>query len=75
MNPILQQMMPKNNMLNQLRGLKQMLGGNPQAMYDKMLRENPQFKSFVEANQNKSPEQIAKDYGIDFNQIRQFFNH
>ena len=34
---------------------------NPQAMYDKMLRENPQFAQFVETNKGKTPEDIAKE--------------
>ena len=49
-----------------------MMNGNPQAFYNNMLNSNPQFKAFVDANKNKSPEQIAKDYGIDFNMIKQF---
>lgn len=39
--------------------------GNPQAMYDDMLKNNPQFAKFVEETKGKKPEDIAKAYNID----------
>lgn len=36
------------------------------------MRTNPQFASFYRQNQGKSPEQIAKEYGIDENVLRMF---
>lgn len=47
-------------------------GKNPQAVYNMMMQSNPQFAQFVNQNQGKSLEQIAKDYGVDFNLIKQF---
>ena len=39
--------------------------GDPQSTYEKMMRENPQFKDFVEKNKGRNPDDIAKDYNID----------
>jgi hypothetical protein len=36
-----------------------------------MLRTNPQFARFVRENAGKSPEQVAQEHGIDFEQVRQ----
>lgn len=47
---------------------------NPNAVYEKMMASNPQFKEFVEKNKGKSPEQIAKEYGIDFNLVKNVIN-
>ena len=67
MNPILQGM--KNNRLHDIiRAVK----GDPQGMYDYMMRTNPQFAQFVTDNKGKSPEQIAQEHGIDFNAIGQY---
>ena len=34
--------------------------------------QNPKFREFAEKNKYKSPEQIAKDYGLDWNNIKSF---
>lgn len=52
--------------------LRQMLNSNPEQLFESMLRDNQQFKAFVDSNRGKTPEQIAKDYGIDFNQVKSF---
>lgn len=54
MNPILQNLNKKNN---------------PNNMFSNMLNSNPQFRQFVEENKGKSPEQIAKEHGIDYNEV------
>lgn len=46
-------------------------GGNPQAMFDQMMQSNPQFAQFMNDNKGKSVEQIARDYGVDLNMIKQ----
>jgi hypothetical protein len=48
-------------------------GKNPSAVMQSMLNNNPQFAQFVQMNKGKSPEQIAKENGIDFEQIKSFF--
>ena len=49
-----------------LPSLLQAAQGNPQALFDQMMRDNPQFRQFVDDNRGKTPEQIARDNGIDF---------
>lgn len=39
-------------------------------LFDDMMRSNPQFRDFVQKNQGKSPEQIAKDYGLNPNLLK-----
>jgi hypothetical protein len=46
--------------------------GNPQAIMNQMMQTNPQFAQFVNENKGKSVDQIAKDYNVDLNSIRQF---
>lgn len=55
--------------LQNLMNLKALAGGNPQAAFNMLMQSNPDFKKFVQANQGKSPEEIARAYGIDLNQI------
>ena len=62
-NPLMQR-------LSQIRG---MLNGDPNVMYQQMMQSNPQFAEFVRANKGKTPDQIAKENGIDMAQVRQFF--
>lgn len=54
-----------NNILERLAEIKSM--GNLQGMYSSMMNNNPQFRRFVEMNKGKSPEQIARENGIDIN--------
>lgn len=69
-------MISKNNGNNQLGSMMNIMNilknGNPNAIYNQMINSNPQFRSFVDQNKGKSPEQIAEEYGIDFNQIKSF---
>lgn len=70
-NPILQRMAnrPQNN---NMANLIQMAKGNPQGVYNQMMANNPQFAQFVRENQGKTPEQIAKEHGINPDMIKQF---
>lgn len=76
MNPLFNAMtssMPQNNMLANLANIKNMLQGrNPGEMMQMMLRQNPKFAQFVNENKGKTPDQIAQNYGIDLNQIKNF---
>lgn len=67
MNPLFQAMsggMTGGN--NQIATLMQMLrGGNPKQIAQQMMQSNPQFRQFMERNKGKSPEQVAKENGID----------
>ena len=72
MNPILQalnknSMLKQNDLLGMVSALK---NGDPEVMARQMMSSNPQFRRFVEANQGKSPEQVARENGIDFDSVR-----
>lgn len=58
--------------LDKVESLKRLVGGNPDAFMEQMMRTNPKFAEFVNANRNKTPEQIASEYGLDINPIRKF---
>lgn len=79
-NPILSRLgspaaAPANNpmaMMGQLRQMAQMMRGqNPQQLVQSFAARNPQFAEFLRQNQGKSPEQIAKERGIDMDILRQ----
>lgn len=61
-------------MLSRLQSIRQMMGGNPQGMYEQLMRTNPQFADFVRQNQGKTPEEIAREHGIDYGMIQRFLN-
>lgn len=54
-----------NQALQMIQGIK-----NPQAMAQNLMQQNPQFKEFVTQNQGKSPDQIAKENGLDLSSIK-----
>lgn len=39
---------------------------------ERQVTADPRFKEFYEKNKDKSPEQIAKDYNLDWNTIKNF---
>lgn len=67
-------MQPNNPMamMGQLRQMVGMLRGqDPRQLAQVFAQRNPQFAEFVRQNQGKSPEQIAADYGVDMNLVRE----
>lgn len=70
MNPILTKLNnskpPGNNLISRLMGAK-----NPDALYVDMMNNNEQFRNFVTENEGKSPEEIARKYGVNINPILQ----
>lgn len=76
MNPLIQSMGTPhpNNPMSSLSSIFRMLkNGNPEQIAMNLMQKNPQFKAFIDANQGKSPEQVAQQYGIDINQIMNQF--
>ena len=67
MNPILSMLQSSSgNLLSRISQIKDMLEGkNPDAVFNEMMQNNPDFRKFVESNRGKSPEQIARENGID----------
>ncbi len=39
--------------------------GDPRALFEQMMRDDPSFRKFVNDNAGKNPEQIARENGID----------
>ena len=74
MNPLMMAMQGANSPMNkmgQVANLMKMLrSGNPDQIAQQMMQSNPQFRQFVEANRGKTPEQVAREHGIDLNQIK-----
>ena len=76
MNPLMASMGPMNNMrkmMQMVNGIKQMINGqNPDTVMKLFAQKNPQFAQFLRDNQGKSPQQIAQDYGLDWNMVQNF---
>ena len=76
MNPLMASMGPMNNMrqmMQMVNGIKKMMNGqNPDTAMKLFAQKNPQFAQFLRDNQGKSPQQIAQDYGIDWNMVQGF---
>ena len=72
MNPLFQAMNGGNmGKMQQIAGVMQMLkSGNPEQIAQQMMKSNPRFKQFMEQNKGKSPEQVARENGIDLSQLK-----
>lgn len=61
----------QGNLISQIASIRNMLSGrNPDELYNEMMRNNPQFRAFVEANINKTAEQIASENGINLDNLK-----
>lgn len=77
LNPILQMMANNggavNNPFQIVNTIKQMMSGrSPESFMQGMMQSNPQFASFVNANKSKSPEQICRENGLNWDEIKGF---
>lgn len=61
---------PQNNLVSIIQMLK---SGNPEQIAMNLMQRNPNFKAFVDANRGKSPEQVAKEHGVDLSQFKNMF--
>lgn len=63
----------RNSPMQQLGELAAMIrtSGNPDKVAQLLMRKNQQFASFVQANRGKTPQQIARENGIDWGIIQQ----
>lgn len=59
-----------SGIFSRLKGLKDAIGGNPQAVFDQMYSSNPEFRDFANSMRGKSPEQAFKEKGYDYSQVR-----
>lgn len=74
MNPLMMAMQgasaPANKMGQVANLMKMLQSGNPEQAFQQMMQNNPQFRQFVEANRGKTPEQVARENGIDLSQFK-----
>lgn len=74
MNPLMMAMQGANSpasKMGQVANLVKMLrSGNPDQIAQQMMQSNPQFRQFVEQNKGKTPEQVAREHGIDLSQLK-----
>lgn len=62
-----------NPLRSAMQAVNMMRNANPEQIMHQMMQSNPQFAEFINANEGKSPEQIASEHGIDINAIKQMF--
>lgn len=73
-NPLMQamgMMQPNGNMTALVNIMRMLRSGNPEQIAMNLMQRNPQFRSFVEMNRGKSPEQVARENGVDLGQLMQ----
>ena len=59
------------SMMNTVQDIMKMAQGkDPNAIVNMMMQRNPQFAQFMRDHQGQTPEQVAAQYGLDYNQIR-----
>lgn len=69
MNPLIQSITPAVNTYNLANVMQLLKSGNLEQIAANMMQQNPQFKAFVEANKGKTPDQVAKEHGVNLNEI------
>lgn len=70
MNPLFQAMNDNNKMAQVSNIMRMLKSGNPEQIAQQMMQQNPQFRQFMEQNKGKTPEQVAREHGIDLNQLK-----
>ena len=58
------QAMNQNPIMQLMQTLR---SGNSEQIFNNLMQNNPQFRQFMQANQGKTPEQVAREKGIDLN--------
>lgn len=82
MNPLMQSTAPMmgsnpmmvnmQTMMQQVRQIRQMLNGqNVDAVARMFAQKNPQFAQFQREIAGKTPQQVAQEYGLDWNMVKQ----
>lgn len=64
---------PPNPMQAAAQMVRTLRGTDPQQLMQSMMKSNPQFAQFMEHNRGKSPEQVAREHGIDLGAVMQAF--
>ena len=73
MNPLMQAMQVANNPMNKMSQaanlMKMLRSGNPSRIAQQLMKNNPQFRQFIEDNKEKTPQQVAQEHGINLSQL------
>lgn len=79
-NPIIQAIsaagrpLQNNGLASRLAEVQRLLNGQaPEVLFDRMMKTNPAFAQFVQQNAGRSPEELARAYGIDPELVRSLF--
>jgi hypothetical protein len=59
------------NVVSRVRAL--MNGNGAEAVGQMLMRSNPQFAQFVNANRGKSLEQVASENGLNYSDVSRYF--
>lgn len=71
-NPMMGMMGNMQAMMQQVRQIKQMLiGQNVDTVAQMFAQKNPQFAQFQQEIVGKTPQQVAQEYGLDWNMVKQ----
>lgn len=71
MNPLMMAMNGGNNRMAQaMQIMNQLKSGNPEQIFQNMMQNNQQFQRFMEQNRGKTPEQVARENGVDLSQFK-----
>lgn len=74
MNPLMMAMQGANNpmvKMGQVANVMKMLrSGNPEQIAQQMMQSNPHFRQFIEQNKGKTPDQVAREHGLDLSQFK-----
>lgn len=62
-----------NSILAAIHQAKELAGGNPQALYNSMYAQNPEFRQFADSMKGKTPHQAFQEYGMNYEQMRGLF--
>lgn len=44
--------------------------GSQQGIFNRLMNSNPQFRDFVNSNAGKTPQQIAQEHGIPWEDVQ-----
>ncbi len=73
MNPLAQAVSGASGGMGELLSMMKMVQGkDPNAVMSMLAQRNPQFRQFMQSCQGKTVEQVAREYGVDLSQLRQF---
>lgn len=74
MNPLMMAMQgassPMNKMGQVASVMKMLRSSNPDQIDQQMMQSNPHFRQFIEQNKGKTPDQVAREHGLDLSQFK-----